>query len=193
MKPIGVFYATRQGHTQRVAERVAATLRARGLEADVRNLRDPADGVVLDKYAGAVLAASIHIGKHEPEMIRFVKQHRPELEAMPTAFLSVNLTEAGVEDINATPEQHAQAVAHVQSMLDTFSAKTGWHPRRAKAVAGALLFTKYNCLLRFVMKQIAKKGGKDTDTSRDYEYTDWAALDRFVDEFALEIPAEIFG
>lgn len=192
MKQVGVFYATRQGHTQRVAEHVAATLRARGLEADVRNLRDRGVGIVLDKYAGVVLAASIHIGKHEPEIIRFVKQHRLELEAMPTAFLSVNLTEAGVEDVNATPEQHAQAVALVQGRLDTFSAKTGWHPRRAKAVAGALLFTKYNFLLRFVMKQIAKKGGKDTDTSRDYEYTDWAALDRFVDEFAAEIPCEIF-
>ena len=193
MKPIGVFYATRQGHTQRVAEHVAATLRARGLEADVSNLRDRADGIVLDKYAGAVLAASIHLGKHEPEMIRFVKQHRPELEMMSTAFLSVNLTEAGVEDTNATPEQHTQSVALVQGMLDTFSAKTGWHPQRAKAVAGALLYTKYNFLLRFVMQQIAKKGGKDTDTSRDYEYTDWAVLDRFVEEFAAEIPCEIFG
>lgn len=44
-------------------------------------------------------------------MIRFVKQHRQELEAMPTAFLSVNLTEVGVEDSNATPEQHAHWVA----------------------------------------------------------------------------------
>jgi menaquinone-dependent protoporphyrinogen oxidase len=43
------------------------------------------------------------------------------------------------------------------------------------------------------MQQIAKKGGKDTDTSRDYEYTDWAVLDRFVEEFAAEIPCEIFG
>ncbi len=56
-----------------------------------------------------------------------------------------------------------------------------------KPVAGALLYTKYNFLVRFVMRRIAKKGGPETDTSRDYEYTNWAALDKFVDEFCAEI------
>ena len=30
------------------------------------------------------------------------------------------------------------------------------------------------------MKRIARKAGAPTDTSRDFEFTDWAALDRFV-------------
>jgi menaquinone-dependent protoporphyrinogen oxidase len=42
-------------------------------------------------------------------------------------------------------------------------------------------------LMRFVMKWIAKKAGAETDTSRDYEYTNWAALDSFTNEFADEI------
>jgi menaquinone-dependent protoporphyrinogen IX oxidase len=37
------------------------------------------------------------------------------------------------------------------------------------------------------MKRIAKKAGAETDTSRDYEYTDWSALDRCVDEIFREI------
>jgi hypothetical protein len=37
-------------------------------------------------------------------------------------------------------------------------------------------------VLRFVMKMIAKKAGHATDTTRDYVYTDWSALDQFVDE-----------
>jgi hypothetical protein len=40
------------------------------------------------------------------------------------------------------------------------------------------------------MKQIAKRAGSGTDTSRDYEYTDWGALDAFVNEFAQKIRAE---
>lgn len=32
------------------------------------------------------------------------------------------------------------------------------------------------------MKLIAKSEGTSTDTSHDHEYTDWAALDRFVGE-----------
>jgi hypothetical protein len=34
------------------------------------------------------------------------------------------------------------------------------------------------------MKEIARRAGGPTDTSRDYEFTDWAALDRFVADAA---------
>jgi len=186
MKPIGVFYATREGHTHKIAERVAEDLRKRGFEAEVKDLRGEA-AIDLKNFSSAILAASVHIGRHEPEMLEFVKQHRAELEAIPAAFLSVTLSEAGAERANATPEEHARFVADVQGMLDRFFKDTGWHPQRVKPVAGALLYTKYNFLIRFVMRRIARKAGAATDTSRDYEYTDWVALDHFVDELAREI------
>src|SRR5215467_13612460 len=68
-----------------------------------------------------------------------------------------------------------------------FFDQTSWHPNRVKPVAGALLYTKYNFIVRFIMKRIAKKAGAATDTSRDYEYTDWLSLNRFIDEFADEL------
>jgi menaquinone-dependent protoporphyrinogen oxidase len=187
MKPIGVFYATREGHTHKIAERVAEDLRKRGFEAEVRDLRGEA-AIDLKNFSSAILAASVHIGRHEPEMLEFVKQHRTELEAMPSAFLSVTLSEAGAERANATPEEHARFVADVQGMLDRFFKDTGWHPQRVKLVAGALLYTQYNFLIRFVMRRIARKAGAATDASRDYEYTDWVALDHFVEELVEELP-----
>ena len=33
------------------------------------------------------------------------------------------------------------------------------------------------------MKRIVRKAGGDTDTSRDYEYTNWADLRGFADRF----------
>jgi menaquinone-dependent protoporphyrinogen oxidase len=51
----------------------------------------------------------------------------------------------------------------------------------------ALRYTRYNSLVRLVMRQISKKEGGDTDTSRDYEYTDWGAVDRFAVEFLSEV------
>jgi menaquinone-dependent protoporphyrinogen oxidase len=68
-------------------------------------------------------------------------------------------------------------------MIDQFLGETGWRPPKIRAIAGALLYTKYNFILRFVMKHIAAAGGGDTDTSRNYDYTNWAELDRFVQEF----------
>jgi menaquinone-dependent protoporphyrinogen oxidase len=37
------------------------------------------------------------------------------------------------------------------------------------------------------MRFIAKRAGATTDTSRDHEYTDWQALDRFADELAVDV------
>jgi menaquinone-dependent protoporphyrinogen oxidase len=51
-------------------------------------------------------------------------------------------------------------------------------------VAGALAYSKYSFFVKLVMKTIAWKAGGPTDTSRDYEFTDWATLDRFVLERA---------
>ncbi len=72
--------------------------------------------------------------------------------------------------------------------MDTFFIETGWTPHQAHGVAGALFYTKYNPLVRMVLKRIAKKAGGATDTSRDYEYTDWAALERIVEDFAGQLP-----
>ncbi|HSR05522.1 MAG TPA: flavodoxin domain-containing protein [Bryobacteraceae bacterium] len=189
MKTIGVLFATREGHTRRIAEHVAADLRVRGLYPEVENLRERAAAINLRDYSGVILAASVHAGEHEAEMVKFVKAHRGALEAIPAAFLSVTLSEAGAERSDATPLEHAQFVAEVEQMIDKFFEETGWHPQRVKPVAGALLYTRYNVLLRFLMKRIARKSGGSTDTSRDHIYTDWQALDQFVDEFALEISA----
>ncbi len=94
----------------------------------------------------------------------------------------MSLSEAGAEDASATPEHRALAAADVQKMIDAFLKETGWHPSKVHGVAGALSYTKYNCLIRFVMKRIAKAQGASTDTSRDHELTDWEALDHIVDE-----------
>jgi menaquinone-dependent protoporphyrinogen oxidase len=188
MKPIAVLYATREGHTRRIAERVAGNLRARGFDVECKNLRDhDARAIDLSGFSAVVLVASVHAGKHEREMVKFVKKHRTELQLLPAAFLSVTLSEAGAEMSGMTQEQRARFSADVQKVIDKFFEDTAWRPERVKPVAGALLYSKYNPLLRFVMKRIAKEAGAATDTSRDYEYTDWVGLDRFVDELADDL------
>ncbi len=182
MKPFLILYATREGHTARIAEHLCETMRKRGLSAQPVDAADRPGSFKLEDYQGAILAASVHAQKHETEMTRFVKRHREQLEALPTVFLSVSLSEAGAEDADAPQERRSQAAADAQRMIDLFLVETKWHPSKIKAVAGALLYTKYNFLLRLIMKRIARKAGGDTDTTRDYDYTDWAALDHLVDE-----------
>src|SRR5262245_14074823 len=98
MKPILILYATREGHTRKIAEHLAAAARARNHAAEVIGVAYlPADFSTAG-YSAAILCASIHIEKHESEMVAFVKQHKDELERIPAAFLSVSLAETTAED-----------------------------------------------------------------------------------------------
>ncbi|MBK8498636.1 MAG: hypothetical protein IPL52_07420 [Flavobacteriales bacterium] len=60
-------------------------------------------------------------------------------------------------------------------------------PRRIELVTGALKYLQNDFFKRFIMRMIAKKEGRETDASRDYEYTDWAALREFCDGFVASI------
>ncbi len=187
MTRVGVWYATREGQTQRIAEHVGADLRNRGLIVDIRNVKDSGEPIDPSCYQAAVLAASVHAGRHEEEMVAFVKKNRGILEQMPTAFLSVTLSEAGVERPDVTPEERKNFADGVRMVIDKFLQDTGWHPTQVQAVAGALRYSKYNPLVRFIMKRIARKAGASTDTSTDHEYTNWVGLDEFAGQFATSM------
>lgn len=177
-----ILFATREGQTDRIAQRLAVTLRGRGVVAEVVNVGEIYPGFLLTRYSAVIAAASVHRSRHEPEMVEFVKRHLPALEKIPSVFLSVSLSQAGAEDANAPPDRRARAAADAMRMIDQFLAETGWIPGKVKAVAGALAYSQYNFVMRFIMKRIARKSGSDTDTSRDYEYTDWTALDRLAED-----------
>ena len=179
---IAVFFATREGQTSKIANRIADDLRAKGVTVDVVNVRKLLAPPNWSTYATAFVAASIHGQRHEPEMIEFVRRYREDLRRLGAVFISVSMSEAGAEDVHAPAPRREKSAADAQRMVDVFIKQTGWRPERYLPVAGALLYTQYNFLLRFVMKQISKKNGGPTDTARDYEFTDWPALDRFVDD-----------
>jgi menaquinone-dependent protoporphyrinogen oxidase len=187
-KPLLILYATREGQTRRIASRIAESLGGRGFTVDVIDVGRPLPGDFdLARYGGAVLAASIHIGKHEKTMVQFVKAHRTALERLPTTFLSVSLSQAGADDMNRTVEQRSRSAAEVKKTIDLFLRITGWRPGRVHPVAGALLYRQYRPMIRLVMRIISRMAGGSTDTSRDHEYTDWKAVTRFADEFADDV------
>lgn len=46
------------------------------------------------------------------------------------------------------------------------------------------IYTQYGFVKRWIMRKIARdKGNPDTDTSRDYVYTDWDSVRRFAEGF----------
>ena len=172
MERILVIYGTTDGHTAKVAQRIGSTIREQGIETEVveAGTRD----VTPQLYGGIVVCASLHARGYQRAITRWVTEHATVLRFKPTAFVSVCL---GV----------LQAEASVQNDLDAiitrFEKSTGWQPSMVKKVAGALLYRKYGWIKRWVMKRIVTKAKGDTDTSRDYEYTDWNDVRAFATTF----------
>lgn len=178
---VPVFYATSEGQTRRIAARFVAVLRAEGVDAcayDVGAL----DEVDADwrQVRGAILGASIHAGRHQRTAHAFASQFSARLNGVPSIFFSVSL---------AAASRHREEVDEVQKMAEAFPAACAWHPDLVVSLAGRLAYTQYNVVKRFFLKRIARKEGAPTDTSRDYEFTNWDRVDTLAREFAGRLRA----
>jgi menaquinone-dependent protoporphyrinogen oxidase len=171
-----VVYATTHGQAARVARAAGEELRRSGAQADVVEASDRAPGP--DGYDGVMVAGSVHARGYQRHLRRWVRTHAEALQRKPSAFVSVCL---GVLQRDPAVDRALDAIR------ESFYAATGWRPALVAVVAGALPYTRYNPLTRWLMRRIVAKAKGDTDTSRDYEYTDWDAVRRFASAFALRV------
>ena len=176
MSRVLILYGTTDGHTRLIAEAIGDTLRFGGVDADVvhAGTADPKPAA----YDGVIVAASIQAGGYQKAVVHWVRAHARDLDALPTAFVSACLS-----IVNPSPK----VIADLDRIVSGFLKTTGWKPARIKHVAGALLYTRYNFFKRWLMKQIAASHGGATDTSKDYDYTDWQDLKRFAEEYRRHI------
>jgi menaquinone-dependent protoporphyrinogen oxidase len=175
MTRILIVYGTTDGHTRKITQVLAENLRARRCSVDIVDSAGSGWRVSPESYDGVIVAASVHVGDYQRSVARWIRMYGPLLNDLPTAFISVCL---------AVVEKDPVAREHVVRIMDRFLARYGWRPAITKLVAGALLYTRYGWLKRRMMKRIVAKAGGDTDTTRDFEYTDWNDLRDFAEDFA---------
>jgi menaquinone-dependent protoporphyrinogen oxidase len=180
MTSVLIVYSTGWGQTRKVAQRIAQAITAAGHSAEMVDADRPVAGLNVERFDRAVIAAPIHAGGYPRSILRFVRDNRAFLERVPSAFLSVGL---------AIQSRTSDGRAETMAVVEKFVQRSGWRPRRIELVAGALPYTKYNFLIRFVMRRIVARAGGETDTSRDYEYTDWEAVNRFARSLVDDAPA----
>ncbi len=176
MCEIPVFYATTDGQTQRIAERIAETLRTRGFDSQTIDVAMPAAwNIDWRRVRAAFIGASLHAGKHQPSAYAFARAHAGELNACPSAFFSVSLSA-----VSKNPQERTAA----RQLAEKFAADAQWRPRWIACVGGRLAYTRYGFFKRLVMRTVAKREGGSTDTSRDHEYTDWTAVEQLAHTIA---------
>lgn len=173
MSRILIVYGSTYGQTGRIVERLASDLTVAGHRVTVWKGDQLPPGVDLHVFEGCVVAGSVLYGKYQPYLVDFVRAQARRLAAMPGVFISV---------CGALIGDWAEGPTEARKYEALFQQQTGWTPGLVRSLPGALNYTRYGLLTRFIMKRISRKTGRPTDTSRDWDGTDWAAVDRLAVE-----------
>lgn len=169
MSSILLAFGSKHGQTAKIVNRLSERLSHEGhhvtvWRADLVQLEPELTG-----FDACVVAGSVYYGRHQQYVRDFVRRHLQRLNQMPSAFLSV---------CGALAPGWKEGPAEAEKYVREFLAQTGWHPALTRSLPGATVYTKYGFITRFIMRQISKRTGRPTDTSRDWEFTDWAEVDR---------------
>jgi menaquinone-dependent protoporphyrinogen oxidase len=169
MKRILIVYGTSYGQTARIVRTIADVLENMRFTVTCRRGDELRDDTPLDGFDAVLIAGSVLFGRHQRYLEEFARKHATTLAAMPSAFLSV---------CGALGGSWADGEREAAKYREDFARRTGWRPARAWSVAGRVAYTEYGFLLRLVMQFISWRTGRPTDTSRDYEFTDWSHVER---------------
>jgi menaquinone-dependent protoporphyrinogen oxidase len=171
MSKILIVYGSKYGQTERVARRIAGILRDASHVVDIHRGNQLPDALPLGDYDGFVVAASVLMGRHQGYIRDFVHRHATLLNLAPSAFVSV---------CGAAGGDPPQAQAYIDALLR----ETGWHPTLVRSFSGAVAYTRYAWWFRWYLRLISRRKGLPTDTSRDWDFTEWNEVDRFAEEVA---------
>ena len=178
------YYATRDGQSRRVAERIGARLCEHGIATAPEDLAVAAPTAVnLTGTPLLILVAAIRYGRHLPEANRLLAMYSGLAKRPPLVLVSVNLTAR--KPGKDTPEGNAY--------LRKAIARYRLAPVLATAIAGRLDYSLYSWFDRQMIRLIMLLTGGPTDSAAQVEYTDWSSVDAFAariaglrrDEFSL--------
>jgi menaquinone-dependent protoporphyrinogen oxidase len=161
-----IAFATSYGHTETIARRIAEFL------------QEPADVIAISRfrrkppvagYDRVIVAGSVIYGRHQRRLERYVRANRAALDAVDNALVSVS-----------SSANHEESRGDAEEYVAELTRRTGWKPRRVLLAGGATSFTRYPFFLRRRIQKIEAAQGHGADVTRDYVYTDWAAVEAFV-------------
>ena len=163
-----IVYGTTEGQTRKIAQFLKTEAEKLGHRVDMADATN--HPTLPNGYDVVLIGASLHMHKYQSAVFHYIKQNTEALNKINSGFFSVCLSVMADD----------KTVEELHEVTNTFLNDTGWEPVDVEQVAGALLYTKYDFFKKLIMRMIAKKEGRDTNTSEDYEYTDWEKVKAFL-------------
>ncbi|QDO93912.1 menaquinone-dependent protoporphyrinogen IX dehydrogenase [Formosa sediminum] len=164
---VGIIYATTDGQTLKICQRIAEHLKNLGFCTDIIEISTVTDAVT--KYSKLIIGASIRYGKHSDKVTAFIKTHHRALNQIDAAFFSVNLV-ARKSDKNRY---------NTNPYVIKYFKQLDWTPKITDVFAGTLDYKSYSFLDRIMIKLIMKMTGGPTSSTKPIEYTNWDRVKAF--------------
>jgi len=171
-----IVYGTTEGQTRKICEFLRQEAKKTGHEVTLND--STKTHLYPEGFDAVIIGASVHAGKYQSSIEHYVKEHHKALNNVHGVFMSVSLTAAADE-----PESWKE----LEKVTEDFLNETDWHPEYVEQIAGALRYLEYNFLKKFIMRLIARKSGGGTDTSQNYEYTDWEQVRRILNKIEKSV------
>jgi menaquinone-dependent protoporphyrinogen oxidase len=162
-----VTYATAEGSTAGVAERIASRLSERGHEAEMHPV-DQVDGV--DPYDAVVIGSAVHDQAWLPAALAFVHNHATALAQRPVWVFSVGMVDAFPRPLRRGAD--AEEAKILDAMGDDLS-PTGDH-----IFSGVVERDQFPPMGRAVFRLLGVRYG---------DHRDWAAIDRWANEIGDQL------
>lgn len=163
-----ILCSSTDGHTRKICERLRAASQDVGHDVSLAMIED-APPPAPREFALAVIGARIRYGKTDRRVIDYANRHAGALNAMPSAYFSVNIV-ARKPDKNS-PETNPY--------VNQFLRSVAWRPRLVEVFAGKLDYPRYGVCDRLIIRFIMLLTGGPTAPGTVVEFTDWQRVDAF--------------
>jgi menaquinone-dependent protoporphyrinogen oxidase len=167
-----IVYGTIEGHSRKIAEWIADHVKTNGNKSLVIDASELQEKLVVADHDAVIIIAPVHQRAHPEAVLDFIFAHRNSLNANASAFISVSLSAA-------FDDGQAEARSYVDHLLES----AGWQPAATHLAAGALRYDEYDYFKEQIIRHIVLRGRDAADIKGDHNFTDWKALERFVNDF----------
>ncbi len=162
-----MIYSSVDGQTLKISEKIKEVFDQHKQDVELVSIED-FKGNVSD-YDRLILGASIRYGVHDKKVIEFINSNIKELDAIRTAFFSVNL-------VARKPEKNAP---DTNPYVIKFFKSIDWKPDVVEVFAGMLDYKKYPFFDRIMIQFIMWMTKGPTNSDAKIEYTNWDRVREF--------------
>lgn len=160
-----IAYATKYGSTAGIATTLGEALSARGLQVDVRPVREVR---TLEGYDAVILGSPVYMGNWLSESVAFVRTHQAELSRLPVALFTVHMLNQGEDETSRAARQGY--TAPIRALLPG---------AQEMFFAGKIDYYTLSFFDRLITRLVAKQSGQSKPVN---DLRDWEKIRRWAEE-----------